>query len=311
MKRKDDPNQTHIDWGNPLVPAVAARNFPDPIKLVSETPPALVQRLRWDFKTSFPHPTEEAIEAGVIDEHDYQPENLRSLHENYTRQCVATLRAIDVVLAARRTGIDPGTGKVPTTHAAKERLRKYLQEEPGRLEHAYQLLIETYEDAFGPEAAQAFSKAICARLAGIPVVADAPAQTQDSGMPAPKRRERRVVRTLPVRKPLPGAIAAGHFGRDDNGKPVNPPAAEVRTITENHAERIIELLQGLKIVERSLAASPCGDEGRLQGERNRLRGLVTSAVELYAGSFGREAAERLEAYARRQVLFGDKVARLR
>jgi hypothetical protein len=32
---------------------------------------------------------------------------------------------------------------------------------------------------------------------------------------------------------------------------------------------------------------------------------------MYAGSFGPEAAERLEAYARRQVLRGDKVERLR
>ena len=88
----------------------------------------------------------------MIDESDCQPENLKSLHENYAGQLISTLRAIDAVLDVRRLDIDPGTGKVPKTHVSKERLRKYLKEEPEKLEHTYRILIETYENAFGPDA---------------------------------------------------------------------------------------------------------------------------------------------------------------
>jgi hypothetical protein len=102
----------------------------------------LVQRLPWDFNNSFPQPTDEAIDAGVMDEADREPENLRSLHENYSRQCLATLKALDAVMAARRGGIDPGTGQKPRTHASRERFRKYFAEEPDRLEHTFHILIE-------------------------------------------------------------------------------------------------------------------------------------------------------------------------
>ena len=271
---------------------MAAAGFPDPIKLVASTPAPLVQRCHRDSKTTFPQPTEEAIDAGVIDESDCQPDNLKSLHENYTGQLIATLRAIDAVLDAP-TGHRPRDGQgAERRSASKERLRKYLKEEPERLEHTYRILIETYENAFGPEAAQAFSKAIRAWHAGIEVVADTAPPSRQPDTPTTSR-VRRVVATLPVPRPLPAAVTAGHFGREANGKPVNPSAAEVRAITEIHAERIIDLLHGLKEVERSLASSQCGDRARLEAESNRLQETVRAAVELYAGSFGQEPAARL------------------
>ena len=108
-----------LTGASPRHPLAAAPGFPDPIKLVASTPAPLVQRLLWDFKTTFPQPTEQAIDAGVIDESDCQPENLKSLHENYAGQLISTLRAIDAVLDVRRLGIDPGTGKVPKTHVRR------------------------------------------------------------------------------------------------------------------------------------------------------------------------------------------------
>lgn len=307
----EDPNQTLIDWGNPRAPAsVPVPVGPDPIKLNAAAPPPLVQRLPWDFKTTFPQPSEEALDAGVIDESDCQPENLKSLHENYARECLAALRSIDAVLDARRRGVDPATGKAPRTHAAKERLRQYLQDEPGKLEHTYRVLIETYESGFGAEAAQAFSKAIRARHAGIDVVADGvPRAAQPDAVKPP--RTRRVIATLPVPTPLAEAIAAGDFGQDEKGKPVHPSAAEVRAITEHHAETLIDLLTGMKETERSLASSQCSDRARLEAESNRLNTGFRSAVARYAGSFGDEPAARLEAYVRRQVLLGSKADRTR
>jgi hypothetical protein len=128
-------------------------------------------------------------------------------------------------------------------------------------------------------------------------------------MPA-KPRTPRAAATLPVPKPLPAAISAFHFGKHEDGAPVRPDAAEVRAITENHAERIIDLLEGLREVERSLASPQCSDRARLGAECNRLKDQVRAAVALYAGSFGEEPAARLEAYARRQVLLANgKVSR--
>jgi len=76
------------------------------------------------------------------------------------RHCLATLHQLDAVLDARRRQVDPRTGKAPKMHAAPERLRECLDKEPDRLEYARRLLIETYDNAFGPEAAQAFAKCI-------------------------------------------------------------------------------------------------------------------------------------------------------
>ena len=53
-------------------------------------------------------------------------------------------------------------------------------------------------------------------------------------------------------------------------------------------------------VGRSLQ-SAVTDKARLYRERDRLLGLVRSAVDAYAEDFGRRAAEQLQAYARGQV----------
>jgi hypothetical protein len=67
-------------------------------------------------------------------------------------------------------------------------------------------------------------------------------------------------------------VAADIFGHDESGKPIRPNADEVRAITEQHAERMIDL-----------------DDDQLR-----------SAMAKYAEDFGTEAASQLERYVRRQ-----------
>jgi len=281
-----DPHQLKIDWTNPgtvtttLVasePAtVAAEPEPPPSRPATAKPskPALVQRLPWDFRKTFPRPTDEAIKAGIISEDDCNPDSIRSLHEEHARQALAALRALDTVLDARRGGVDPGTGKKPRSHAARERLRKYLDEEPGRLERSFTAMLGVYEDVFGSQAADAFTKATRAWYAGIEVVADAPLPTEESKQQhEPKRK--RISSRLPVPRPLPSAVKAGTFGRDEHG-PVNPTADEVWEITQQHADKLID----------SLAS----------GEQEQFRNGIAS----YSEDFGPKAASQLEACARRE-----------
>lgn len=277
MKRqRQDPHQLEIDWCNSARStgsAAAPQGILDPLSLaVTEAAPApLVQRLPWDFRSSFPQPTDEAIDGGVLDESDRLPDNLKALHEAYAAQCLATLAALDKVLDARRRGVDPGTGSKPRTHAARERLRKYLIEEPARLEHRFDVLMDTYADAFGRGAGDAFRKAIHAWRAGVEVIGEN--RTGESvAAPVASGRASRASSSLPVPRPLRASVTAGVFGRDENGRSISPGADEVRAITEQQAERMIDM-----------------DDAELQ-----------AAATKYAEDFGDGAAGRLERYVRRQ-----------
>ncbi len=112
-------------------------------------------------------------------------------------------------------------------------------------------------------------------------------------------RERRHPAVLPVPKPLPSAIERGHFGEDEHG-PIRPTSAEVRAITENLAERLVNLRDGLAEVERFMANSQCSDRGRLYHEKDRLLSAYQGAIAMYAEDFGEPAANRVDAYARHQ-----------
>jgi hypothetical protein len=309
VKRRDDPHQTLINWGNPQAAVSAPESsIPHPIKLAASASPALVQRLRWDFTSTFPPPTEEALDAGVISEEDCTPERIRILHEQHAREALGVLRDLDIVMDARRQGIDSKIGKPPRTHASRENLKRYHQDEPKRLEHYFHILMETYENAFGVEAADAFTKCIRARHAGIPVeMEDRNAgqltadqlQFEAAVMKPAITAKRRSPTVLPVPKPLPEAIKAGHFGEQAGG-PVNPKPAEVRAITEQHAEKIVDLLDGLRHMERARTAPQCSDRARVGAEVDRLEKQIRAEIDKYAASFGQSAAAQLEQYVRRQ-----------
>ena len=294
-----DPNQLHIDWTasnagpqSPTVPPQVSASIPPkaPTGIADDSLP-FDQHLPWDFKTTFPQPSPEAIEAGIVTDEDAEPENIRTIHEEHARELFAALHALDVMLDARRRGVDPATGTPPATTAGNERLRKLFDTEPARLERWWQTLLDTYETAFGAEAANAFGKAIRARHAGIEVIgqstATAPVNTSAAVEATPDRlfaervtrqdERRRIIARLPVPRPLPSAVAAGRFGQEDDGRPVRPGPNEVRAITEQHAEKLIDILGS-------------------RDDANFRHGLAR-----YAEDFGQEAADQLEAYARRQV----------
>ncbi len=293
--RGDVPGQLQIEWSTAVAENRAGSTRPN-----ADLPP-LVQHLKWDFVTSFPEPTPEAIDAGVISNEDTTPEGIRAIHDEHARELLMTLHDWDAVLDARRRGVDPVTGKPPSTNAASERLQKLYVAEPERLERWFQNLMDSYEQAFGGEAAEAFGKAIRARHGGIPVVAEKPSvdpveiSREDADKSIRRRVRKSVYRTeprrtlasLPVPKPLPTAIAAGQFGLNDEGKPIRPGSHEIREITLSHAEKLIDLLDALA------SGSATGKE--------MIRTQFDEGIAAYAEDFGPHAAARLEAYVRRQA----------
>jgi hypothetical protein len=284
---------------------------------MTEQPPAIVERLRWDFKETFPPPLPEALNAGILRDEDNQPEKIRALHDERARQLLATLRDLNFIGDARRRLFDPKTGEVASAPEEQEQLRKRLFGEAQRLELWWQTLIDTYAQAFGEEAADAFCKALRARNAGIEVIAEAqpyslaaapdnrggdasaspaiapPAPVQATrGKPSarPPVHPRTVSARFPIPRPLRAAIAAGNFGRDENGV-VRPSAADVRTLTLLHSEKLIELL--VSIAQAGQSAPPW--------EIGRMKETFRLGLAAYAEDFGLAAAQQLEAFCRRQA----------
>jgi len=294
---------TTIDEGTNASPQAAER----------ERRSDLVQVLPWDFVTTFPEPLPDAIEAGIVEDAD--PEDVKSMHEELARQLLQILVEQNEIADARRRGVDPKTRAKPTSRGGAERLKEFLETEPTRLERTWQALMGTHEAAFGDEAAEAFGKAIRARHAGVRVVTqeqsrresekqiDIPtvppavvnsADTENAEgfhIKTVRGNGRRVIARLPVPRPLAHAVAAGNFGQDDRG-PVNPSADEVREITQNLADTIIDLLADQR------QAMPIGREA----DKTRIDAGVQAAVQKYAEDFGDHAAEQLLAYCRRQNL---------
>ncbi len=264
-----------------------------------------VLRLRWDFRTRFPQPTPEAIDAGLIEPEEAGPESVRAIHGAHAAELLGVLRDMDAEADARR---GTGSAMVRVDQAA----------EPSRLRRWYANLLGVYGDLFGPEAAEAFDKAVRAWHARVEVVVENGTDVPVSAPPPPSDPEpppiptvrvveaptnelaltparTRVVARLPVPKPLPQAVAAGHFGHDENG-PIRPSPDEVREITEAHAELLIDMVADLAEADR---------RGVGPTEVARRVAQLHDAVRKYAEDFGDPAAEQLLAYARRQAASND------
>jgi len=301
--RSLDPNQFQFDWGESKAEKPSAKSSPavttSPESSAAAPPTVaaapLIQYLPWDFENSFPEPLPEAIKEGVLEEDD--PDTVRWIHQEHAREGLAVLHELDIVMDARIRGVDPQTNKMPSRPQAKERLAKFFKTEPTRLENWFRSLMGPYEDAFGADAANAFEKAIRAWHAGIPVAAESsrpPVQIKSTRsniappqLPTARNPSRSAVARLPGPKPLASAIAAGHFGKDDDGRPVRPGSHEVRAITERHAEKLIELLDSM--------ASARGNA------KDEFSASFTAGIAAYAEDFGPRAARQLEAYVCRQA----------
>jgi hypothetical protein len=239
--RTTPPNQLLIDWSisaepRPAAPDIVRQDDAPPLSAValpqtleSESTktrsdaltfrnPDLLQVLPWDFRTSFPQPIEEAILNGRLQPEDAEPENIASLHEEHARHAMVLLDELEAVMDARRSGVDPRNGKAPKTAKQREALEKLFKEEPGRLERAFETLIDVYEEVFGPEAADAFLKAIRAWRAGVEVIGETP----------------------PTSPALNDSINAGIFGMEEDGTTVSPRDEEVTEITERVADALID-----------------------------------------------------------------------
>ena len=324
-----DVHQLQLNWQTPQCQNQQLQSSANqPGNILADKP---LLRLRWDFRTRFPQPTDEAINQGVLQPEDAEPENIAALHSAHANRMLATLSDIDALADAARLGVDPTTGKPPAGDVGLQRLEAARHTEPGRLHRWYESLLGAYRDWFGDEAADAFDKAVRAWHARIEVVvenglaatnprlpSDPPtrqpitvvvAQTESHDaaatalpatvaedstipmLPAPREsvvnKATGVIARLPVPRPLPEAIAAGDFGRSENGRPINPSPAEVREITVNHAEALVDL-----IVQAQRADS---------AQRHRFKEQYLSGIAAYSSSFGERAAAQLDAYVRRQA----------
>lgn len=114
------------------------------------------------------------------------------------------------------------------------------------------------------------------------------------------KRTRKSPATLPVPTPLPEAIGKGNFGEDEHG-PIRPSREEVRAITENHAERLIEVLSSLKDIEAKLSGNKTGDRKALILEKDKWLSAYQGGIALYQEDFGEIAANRLDAYVRHEL----------
>jgi hypothetical protein len=270
----------------------------------------LVQRLRWDFKTSYPEPTEEAIEAGVVDNGDLEPAKIRSIHEEHARQMLGALRELDAILDAKRRGIDPSTRRAAVNAAMRQRLQKLYTTEPARLEQWFQNLLAVYEESFGLEAAEAFGKTVRAWHAGVEVVTGdsrSASLTQNLTLAQHpvttslkenvKSHRRRTRHCLPVPCPLASAVLAGRFGHEEDGRPVRPGAHEIRAITETHAEKLIALLD-------ETTSAPARARGCIEAD-------YAEGIAAYAQDFGEGAADQLKSYVEHQARLGPDRRRTR
>ena len=293
----------------PRTQSTASSSAPLPLPTANHQP---VMRLRWDFRTLFPQVLPEVVDAGLMAAEDTSPQSVEAIHIEHGHKMLGALAELDAAKNERR--VTAAKGK----HRTSDRIDK-----PTRLERWYASLLGVYEEWFGREAAEAFDRAVRAWHAHIEVVVDRDAATSSDATLIPSiaqprweshdspaavnelepcvprqllipqtRRlsdltRQRIIARMPVPKPLPAAVAAGHFGTDDRGDAINPSADEVFAITDDHAEKLIDLI-------RSLPAP--GHSGRAS-----IEDQITAGIAKFAEDFGEHAAQRLEAYCRRQA----------
>lgn len=270
--------QLAFDWGQSELPK-------DPttlsdVSLQPASPPA-ASPADFDFKTTFPSPRQDAVDAGVFGAEELDDDSIRGIHHEHALELLSILADLDAIAQARLDGTDPRTGRSPRGAAARERLTRFFDEEPPRLQSHFESLIAVYADAFGERAAEQFEAHVRTRY-----------QKRDFEEELEQRCR------MPVPEPLAEAIEKASFGMEDEQTPVDPSREEVHDITEHHGARLVELLEQL---EDQLADATAEQRDKLISEKDRARSGCQGVLALYAEDFGEAAARQLESWAKAQL----------
>lgn len=339
-KNGNDAGQLMIDWSAPPpapVRSESARLADAETASGSHLPPL---KLPWDFRKTFPNPTQEAIDAGVIDEADTTPDSLRAIHAEHEREASAALRMLDCLQNARRRGVDLKTGRRPKSPEKQDALHRQLSERIEETERWWTNLMSVYADSFGSEAADAFGQAIKARHVGVTVVSRVRELSSLQhiyciGEPAPplpgEYRPGPPEPLNPVPEPLNPVPEPKQWATEVRPTPIQPPKpADAPRI----ARRVSATFPVPKPLPEAVTAGrfgqdkhgpirPSAEEVReitdthahqlidlLIDQRNYRPGSegrtwheqeIARKLDEYAEDFGQHAADRLNAYCQRQV----------
>ena len=263
----------------------------------------------WDFRSSFPSPLTDVIDAGILDANDDDPEAIRAIHEEQASGCLALLQELDAIEEARRNGTDPRTGKKPRTEKSRHRLGQYLDAAPPAIISQFDDALAAYENAFGPEAAEAFRTVLLAWHRGVPVNSSSPEGLSasaeiPSASPIIARNDETDILggpMLPVATPLDTAVNQGVFGQDEDGNPVIPTAEEIEAITFHHADHMMDLLDNLHAANAALAQASGQQRPPLVRAKDRAMSAYQLALQVFVEDFGEHAARRLDGWVHHQV----------
>lgn len=241
----------------------------------------VVQVLPWDFRQSFPMPLGEAVEAGKLLEEDLEPENLKALHEEHARHALAILSDLDAVSDAKRQGVDPFTGKAPRTETQRDRLQILYRNQPGRLERAFETLMDVYEEVFGPEATDAFRKAICAWHAGIEVAADSASVMHRTTGQLTEDFDQSTGVSVTNQTSEEFSYEPDHpwhyYARGDGADPI--PLAEIPAGEARHSIESLKLPKDRKKRTAKLSQLLTDHEGSLREDEERYLKLIARGVD--------------------------------
>lgn len=228
-----DPNSSSPKADSPgtseePVPAVAS------VELDEATLPVVPgQSGTWDFIHQFPHPTQEALDAGVIDldPSDFDQGSqaaLKVIHDELRQEWLYARATLSRCLEAQARGVYPETDKPPRTEQSKSKLKARLDREIVELEQSLEGIRSVYIDVFGFEAADAFFEHLEAQSDQAGQVASQPAESR-----YPPNHPWYYLPAGDAREPVPASeIPGSSFGDVDIGFSVPKDARKRAVVLE-------------------------------------------------------------------------------
>ncbi|HVV70325.1 MAG TPA: hypothetical protein VHI52_02320, partial [Verrucomicrobiae bacterium] len=143
-------------------------------------------------------------------------EILKRYHDEQASRGIAILSELDWTIACQQSGLDPNTGVRPPAEKERTSLQQRVEQEQSDLLARFEKLIDTYAGIFGQMTAEYFRTAIRIWHLGGTVITPVP----------------------PAGRPTQEAIDSAQFGREEDGRPVNPGEEEVAAITDELADHL-------------------------------------------------------------------------